>query len=79
MQDPIAELERAASAYAEAAEVAAQRRVERDGVITAAFRAGMPIRVIASTVGLTSARVSDILGSPMVKPGRPRQRLVRDS
>ena len=76
MQDPIAELERATVAYARAAEVSAQRRVERDAVIAAAFAEGVPIRVIASTVELTAARVASILGHPMGRPGRPRRRLA---
>lgn len=72
MNDPIAELASAAAAYAEAADLVERRRVERDAVIARAFGAGVPIRVIASTVGLTASRVSDLLGRPMGRPGRPR-------
>lgn len=78
VSDPIIELERVAAAYAEAAESAAQRRAERDEVISTAFAEGMPIRVIAATVGLTAARVSDILGRPMGRPGRPHGQLAED-
>ena len=73
MQDPIAELVRATAVYAEAAEVAARRRDERDKAIAEAFSAGVPIRAVASLVGLTASRVSDVLGRPMGKPGRPRR------
>ena len=73
VQDPITELVSATALYAKAAEVAARRRVERDAVIAGAFAAGVPIRVIATTVGLTGARVSSILGHPMGRPGRPTQ------
>lgn len=73
MQDLIAELASATAAYVEAVVVADRRRDDRDGAIAAAFGAGVPIRVIASTVGLTPSRVSDVLGRPMGKAGRPRK------
>ena len=73
VKDPIAQLERATAAYAEAVAEAERRRDARDAAIAAAFGEGVPIRVIASAVGLTAARVSDILGRPMGKPGRPRK------
>lgn len=73
VQDLIADLASAAQAYGAAVEMAERRRTERDAVIVAAFKAGVPIRVIAATVGLTASRVSDLLGRPMGRPGRPRQ------
>lgn len=79
MQDPIAELERAAMVYAEAVGMAEKRRAERDAVIVPAFAQGVPIRAIAMAVGLTASRVSDLLGRPMGRPGRPGVRETRTS
>lgn len=74
VHDPIVELVSAKAAYAEAVAAEERCRGGRDAAIAAAFAADVPIRVIASTVGLTASRVSSILGHPMGRPGRPAGR-----
>lgn len=54
-------------------QAAATARHQRDQLIRQAFAAGIPVADIAVAAGLTGHRVSQVLGHPHRKRGRPRR------